>query len=1413
MFNRLKCIVNFLYCKPCSIAVMLLCLFCAAKSFAQEDFRLTQLSVNEGLSHSDVTAIVQDQSGYLWLGTNNGLNRYDGSKVKVFKGRPNEPGTLPDSKITKLHADRGYRIWIGTQTSGLCYYDKRTQLFHPVDLKSALSYSNKITQSPFRISVILEDKKGNIWIAVRQLGLFVIRMGREGKIAEIRNFPLSDLPKEAKYSIQAMLITSEDTALFGASDGLHSFNRRTGKTEKLPDKNNNQTVNTIFKDTKGIVWVGRFDGLYVLNTKENTLSKVHLSAEVKNIKTIAQDSMGYIWLGCFGYGAYKVDSPNLNPLGTKVLRVYPLSKRALQTDFIGSIERINCFLQDKYGLLWIGTSAGGAGYLNISQRDIKRIQNTPLADHVLSDNYITAVFAEKDKIWVGTRKGLSVCAPAGKTESMLSGLHITAIHQDADGVFWITTREHGLKIIRYPSGQLEPKIENGTIKGLPNDLVFITEDHLKQIWIASSNKGVFIIKPGKSEALTFEKYSNGMSLSSGKINSLYKDPLYPWIWISTKDAGLDKIEQTGDRISLLKNYRYKANGGGLSSDHIWPVKRSNDSTIWIGTLGGGMNRLTKGKNGRERIKYITAANGLIDNDIEAIELDEKGNLWLAGYGLSKYDPLTGKVSFFDHNDGLQSNAFKVGASFKDSAGQLYFGGINGLNYFNPEGLGDHRIPPDILFTDLRIFNVSVSINEQKHGRIMLKNALNFTDKLVFNASQNDFTIEFSGIQLAQHSKLIYHYKLEDYNKDWVQTDISSASFSNLDPGTYQFLVYSSYNNVKSAVHRIEIQVLPPWWFTWWAFAIYLFLIVMAFYVYRKIITKENSLKNELVIADKEKELNRAKLEFFTNISHELRTPLSLIYGPITELLQQVDEDSRGKLWLMYRNTKRLMTLTNQLLDFRKMESGKLRLNVAEGNIVNFIREIWLIFKDKARDTSISYHISTEKEKVNLYFDREKMELVFSNLLSNAFKYTSKGGSIKVNIYVKGSAELDAIYENECLTDNYLEVIVEDNGVGIPPQEIEKIFDIYYQVANSRSLKSTGTGLGLSIAKGIMDLQKGFIKVESSLQQGSRFIVGIPFGKMHFEKDDLIVDYKGPDHLIHYDEVSVKDVEQYTLQKAYPYSPELLREEPMDSSEEDEQRESSKWKVLLVEDNPELLDYLKENFKRSFKVITARDGLDGWEKVKLNLPDLVISDVMMPDMNGLELCRMIKRSPEYNFIPVLLLTARTASVYEIEGIETGADDYITKPFDIRLLNAKVNNFLQCRVKIKEYYRNIISLKDVKPESTNADEIFVNRMITIVENNLENKDFGVLMLAQELAMSKSSLFKRVKDITGNSPVDFIRSVRIRKAAKLLMSGHLNVNEIALQVGISDLKYFREQFRKYYKTTPTEYARQSVHHDGIE
>lgn len=1406
MYSDLKYILESIHGSFSATVMMFLYFIGTGTSYAQEDFRLTQLSVNEGLSHSDVTSIVQDPSGYLWLGTNNGLNRFDGSKVKVFKSRPNEPGGLPDSKITKLYADRGGRIWIGTQTSGLCYYDRETEHFRTVDLKSALNFSNRTTEAPFRISTILEDKKGDVWIAVKQLGLFILRIGPEGKITNVRNFPLAELRKEAKQGIQSILITSENTALFGTNDGLHSFDRQTGNTEKLKLKNNNQLVHTLFKDKNGTIWIGRFDGLYQLKQNTEAIEKVPLSIEVKNIKAIVQDSMGYLWIGSFGYGAYRVDSSGLNRSDHKTHQVFPLDKRALQTDFIGSIERINCFLQDKYGLLWIGTSAGGAGYLNIGQRDIKRIQNNALTNQILPDDYVTAAFAENGRIWVGTRKGLSVYANGKKVQAMLDGLHIMSFYMDTENVLWVATRYRGLKRIRYPNGSYgRPEVENASIKGLPEELVYVMGDHLNQLWVASANRGLFIASPKKHEAVSFEDYSNGMSLSSRRINSIYKDSLYPWMWVSTKDAGLDRIVQSSKHILQLKNYRYRKDGRGLSSDHVWPVRRSNDSTLWVGTLGGGLNRLTMGKSSQEEIKYFTTSNGLIDNDIEALELDDQGNLWLAGYGLSKYDPKTGKVVFFDHNDGLQSNAFKVGSSFKDENGQLYFGGINGLNYFSPQSLGESRIQPDILFTDLKIFNVSVPIGKEQNGRVLLHKALNFTNRLVFSASQNDFTLEFAGIQLAQHSKLVYHYKLEGYNKDWVLASTSSASFSNLDPGTYQFLVYSSYNNLKSQVRKIEIEVLPPWWLTWWAFAVYLVLVMTAFYLYRKVITKENQLKNELVIAEKEKDLNHAKLDFFTNISHELRTPLSLIYGPITELLQNVDEDSKEKLWLMYRNTKRLMTLTDQLLDFRKMESGKLKLNIAEGDIIRFIREIWLIFKDKAADASVSYHMSTEKEKVRLFFDREKMELVFSNLLSNAFKYTSKGGSIKVNVYIKGREDQEAIYESNLLIDNYLEVVVEDNGVGIPPQEIERIFDIYYQVANSRSLKSTGTGLGLSIAKGIMDLQKGFIRVESSLQQGSRFIVGIPFGKSHLEKDNLINDYKGPDNLIHYDQLPLTDLEQYEVLPTFTYPAELLKEEPVVFPSDDEFIEPSKWKVLIVEDNPELLNYLKNNFKRLFKVITARDGREGWEKLKLNLPDLVISDVMMPEMNGLELCRMIKATPEYSFIPVLLLTARTASVYEIEGIRTGADDYITKPFDIRLLNAKVNNFLEGRIKIKEYYKNVISLNDIRLESNNADEIFVNRMIDIVEQNLENKDFGVMMLAQELAMSKSSLFKRVKDITGNSPVDFIRSVRIRKAAKLLLAGQLNVNEVALQIGISDLKYFREQFKKYYKATPTEYVKQ--------
>lgn len=1361
----------------------------------QEKIKLTQLGINEGLSHTDVTSIVQDKSGYIWFGTNNGLNRYDGNKIKIFKSSLADSNSLPESRINKLHVDNKGVLWIGMRSEGLCIYNQKLEKFQ----KISLSGSSRPNTVKF-VSVLTEDDNGVIWASIRDIGLFLLK-NEKGKIQIIRKIHNSDIS-----SISSIIFLPSREALIAAQNNLYTYNPVSNLLKKVNFKGRTQPVQTLYKDRNGLIWAGGKNGLIQLTdyhggTIINNYKRVRPDIIPANVKNIFQDKHGTLWVSVQGSGAYRL---SLHEKDQSVLNVDYITNKNLKNDYLGGIERINCFLEDKYGLLWIGASGSGAGYININKKNIHFIGNQHNYK-LLPDDYITAVYAADETVWIGTRKGLCIYKKGIAISKFFKDIYITSIYQDSKGIYWIGTRNNGLKRMSALNGKYS-EIKAGSALSFPNaTITSITEDQAGRFWIAINTAGITILT-SKLEPYMFLQKEAVNQLSSNNINYLYKDPAYPCIWVSTKDAGVDKIHITTDGKVKTKNYQYRADGSSISANYAWPIIRSSDSVLWIGTLGGGLNKIEQQAGGKEKITFYTIENGLFDNDIEAIQMDEAGNLWLAGYGLTRFNPETGATAFFDHHDGMQSSAFKVGASFKDNKGRLYFGGLNGLNYFYPKDILS-TTAPDLVLTGLRIFNNPIQVNTPFNGRTLLKQALNWEKSISLTASDDDFTIEFAGLQHAQTSKLKYYYKLEGYNKGWVESEVPSASFANLGSGTYEFKVFAAFNGINSDIRSLAIHISPPWWFTWWAFICYGLIIITILAVYRHIITKENMLKSELLIAEKQKKLDQAKFDFFTNISHELRTPLSLIYGPVTELLEApASNREKNRLWLIYNSTKRLMSLTNQLLDFRKLESGELKLNAAEGDIIRFIREVWYVFKHHAETKSISYHISTEQEKAIAFFDRRQMELVLTNLLSNAFKYTADKGMIHLNIIIKGDKDADAVYEyqnnKKTLITNYLEIVVEDSGKGIPANEIEKIFNSYYQAANSTSLKSIGTGLGLSIAKGIIELHQGFIRAESRLGQGSKFIIGLPFGSAHLSKG-MIQDHNTPGLLEPYQnngsqtaDTPADPVLTETDNTEYKPAKAII---PQNGTEDKPER-----LLLIVEDNADILNYLKETFSSSFKVAAAKNGREGYEKVKALFPDLVISDVMMPEMNGIEMCRKIKTDPEVNFIPIILLTARTASVYEIEGIETGADDYITKPFNIRLLKAKVSSCLQSRSLVREYYKKLMAADDSIPEINAADESFIKKIVEVVEANISNSGFGVAALSEELAMSKSALFKRVKDITDSSPMDFIRNMRIRKAAHLLLNSGLKINEIALEVGISDIKYFREQFKKYYSVTPSQYVK---------
>ena len=654
---------------------------------------------------------------------------------------------------------------------------------------------------------------------------------------------------------------------------------------------------------------------------------------------------------------------------------------------------------------------------------------------------------------------------------------------------------------------------------------------------------------------------------------------------------------------------------------------------------------------------------------------------------------------------------------------------------------------------------------------------------------NVFSIDYAALNFHAASKNLYRYKMEGLENEWNNAGPQkSVTYNNLSPGKYTFKVQTLNHKETSEQSgaSLEIEVLPPFWATKTAIFLYVLVFAGLLLLYQYIIGKQNKLKNKLELArlarKKEVEIAEMKTRFFTNITHELRTPLTLISGPVEEMMESGKLNGKLKDYLItiHQHTQRLSKLVNQLLDFRKAESGHMKMEAAKGNIVKFSHEIFLSFQELADRDRIDFRFEPDQEEIPLFYDRDKMEIVLCNLLSNAFKYSPTGGRINLSIR--------QIPESSFFSQGHCEISISDNGPGMPEELIAKIFDRFFQIANTDSVKMVGTGIGLSLVKNIVELHEGQIKVSSEVNEGSTFSIFLPLGRAHLSDKQLISEFKDSEHPSHYqpaNNFTSSTPENHPL--VYPAN------------------ESERVKLLVVDDNLEIRTFIRKTLELDYQIIEAENGIQAIEASNEKLPELIISDVMMPEMDGLSLCRHLKENEKTAHIPVILLTARTSTVFKVEGFNSGADAYVTKPFNPKVLKAQVSSILQARKKLKEYFSKIVTLEPTNIEITSFDEKFLNEIIALVENNLTNDLLSRDFLAQSMAMSPSTFYRKIKTLTGHTTNAFIRSIRLKRAGQMMHDSGLNISEIAYQVGYNDLKYFRTCFREQFGMNPSEYVDQ--------
>ncbi len=1334
------------------------------------------LTIDDGLSQNAVLSIMQDRHGYMWFGTKDGLNRYDGYNFKIFQNDPRDTTTISSNYITASFGDRSGMIWTGTLNGELNIFNESRGTFTKV----------KGFDNGSQIIAITEDLSGSIWIGTGQNGIFRVK-------------------HNAGYN--HFLFTH-----YTAQDQTGSLS--------------SNLISAVFVDRKGIVWVGNSEGMNKFDSKNNsfTFYKIHTKnpaappfAADNAVTAITQIKDDQLILGTpSGIAEFSIGDSKFN--------IYPHHFDIYRFGW-GRITEIK---QDHSGLLWLATP-GELMLFNPKTKSYRYIINDPVDPATISYNSVSSIVCDRSGImWIGTPgAGINIYDPKANrfgllqrkkvVPSRVTGLSISAVCEDNNGNVWVGSdvlyqwkRQSG-ELISYETTSDRPDdfgntrswsiakddegimwfagtqglysfdvnqekskhyfYEPGRTNGLPQkDVYGLFIDNSGSIWTVTEN---YFSRFADMDKGIFENYRYNMMASNNAVlrPCVYQDKKGIF-WIGS-DLGLISFNQVTGKFHNYVNNASDPNS--LNNNYIksiCPDPEHPDRYLWIGTSGGGLNRFDKASG---KFIFYTKKDGLPNNVIYGILPDSKGRLWMStNHGLSVFNPGLNTFRNFDVLDGLQSNEFNTGAFYKSDNGEMFFGGINGLNYFYPQDIKENSFVPGIVITSCEVLNESANEGDQSE----VINSPEALERVSLPFSENNIRFEFAALDYSAPGKNRYMYKLENFNDNWITAGTKhSATFTNLSPGHYVFRVKGSNNDGlwNEAGASVKIIILPPWWRTWWSYSIYGILFFSGLYFLRRYelnrVKLKNQLKMEKVESDSLRHLDQVKTRFFANISHEFRTPLTLILGQVESVLSyDIGTKAKGKLHIADRNARRLLTLINQLLDISKIEAGSMRIKADQHNIVSFLKSLFYSFESLADTKQITLKFDSDLINIPVVFEPDKMEKVFYNLFSNAFKFTPPGGTISVKSFISGASAV---------------ICIKDTGTGIPEDRANKIFDRFYQLDNSSTREHEGTGIGLALTKELIDLHQGKITVKSKAGEGAEFIVTLPLGNLN---DPKIT----PDALPQNDVFEVINTDPGTE----------IEDENLISGDD---RLGNKGEIILiVEDNADVRNYIREQLENEFIIIDARNGEAGIAKARGIVPDLIITDVMMPKMDGYKFSTEIRKDERTSHIPIIMLTAKAGLDDKIEGLETGIDDYLTKPFSTRELSVRVKNLIQQRKELRKRFSSATIIKPSEVSSVSADQVFLKKTIQVIEKHFNDEQFGVELLASEVGMSVSQMNRKLKALIDQPAGQLIRSLRLQRAADLLKQNSGTVAEICYQVGFNDQSYFSRAFKKQFGCSPSDYKK---------
>jgi signal transduction histidine kinase/ligand-binding sensor domain-containing protein/DNA-binding response OmpR family regulator len=1336
-----------------------------------KDYPFASLDIQAGLLDNHVNAIFKDNRGYLWFGTTSGLNRYDGYSFKVFRHDDGDSASLTDGYIQHIFAGPEDKLYVATFNGGINIYDPLTERFIP----GIGAYLQAHHLPRYGILRILHGKDDHYYFIYSDGSIFRYDPGKGGvRVIPVRGgegAPASRVADAALDSLGALWLSYDNHLLEkidlaankvlistdilqkrgpvvlyghklfidsrnklwillpGSLSGLWECDPHTGELTHFSQDSgkarlSSNIVNDINEDDKGLIWIATDQGgLDLLDRAKLTVRNLRHSDEERSIAentitTLYKDNTGTMWMGTYKKG---VSYYQHNMLRFPLYRRQPGQQESLP------YNDVNCFAEDAKKNIWIGTNGGGLIYFDRTKNTFTRFLHNERDPNSLSRDVVVTLATGRDgRLWIGTYQGGLDCYDGRKfihyrhrekDPSSLSDDRVFALKEDTGDDLWVGTMASGLDRLDKASGKFFHSNVSMPYSIHSNYISSLAHDSAGNLWIGTSfGINVLIRSTGKYMYFTGEN----ARLSDNAIYRMTCDHRGN-MWVGTRQ-GLSVMAPGKDTFQV---FRIK---DGLPSNTIFNILEDRDHYLWVSTSGGISKIAVSEEGGRFRINCMN----------------------------------------FDEYDGLQSREFNENAALRTAEGEMLFGGANGFNLFRPELIGrDEHVPPVVL-TGLELYNKEVPLP-----------ASLLTDrKLILSYDENNFTLEFAALGYINARKNRYRYQLSGFDKDWVLTDGRNrrATYTNIDPGDYDFRVLASnsdgvWNDKGITIH---VVVKPPFWKTGFAYFAYVLIILSALYVGRMRIIRRAKARFALAEERREAlrvhELDRMKIKFFTNLSHEFRTPLSLILSPVDKLIRGLDDAGRRQLAMtIERNAKRLLHLVNQLLDLRKMEVNELKLNKHRGDIAAFIKATADSFTDLADERGVAFSYETQLEHLPALFDKDKIERILFNLLSNAFKFTSTGGSVDVRL---AAAERD---EKSVL----LELKVKDTGIGIPEALQGKIFESFFQGESPGHIRNQGTGIGLAITREFVEMHGGSIRVESTPDKGSCFTVLLPV--------TLLPESSLGSAILVEEEGIARKTGEYMDQPSPP-------------SVGGERR----FKILLVEDDDDFRFYLKDNLASLFMILEAADGKEGWQKALSAQPDLVVSDVNMPLMDGLELSRKIKNDERVRHIPVILLTALSSEQDQLRALGLGVNDYISKPFNVEILISRIRNLLEFKGTLEETFKKRVHAEpgdiEAQPEETGED--FIRMAVEILEKNIANPDFSVDEWSRELGLSRTTLYKRIVSATGSTPIGFIRSFRMKRAAQLLEKTRHNVAEVAYMVGFNNPKYFARYFKEVYGKLPSAY-----------